>query len=72
MPDWNENVLSESGALATIRVHLPSVPCTQVAEVWTTAVTDNVPLVWAQAEKTPLRNTKKIQNVRAALRCMHS
>jgi hypothetical protein len=65
-------VLSESGALATIRVHLPSVPCTHEAEVCTTAVTDNVPFDWPQAEIAPLRSTKKSQNVRAIVRCMHS
>jgi hypothetical protein len=72
MPDWKKNVLSESGALATIRVHLPSVPCTHEAEVCTTAVTDNVPFDWPQAELAPLRSTKKSQNVRAIVRCMHS
>jgi hypothetical protein len=71
MPDWKENVLSESGALATIRVHLPSVSCTQVAEVWTTAVTDNVPFAWPQAEIVPPRSINKSQNVRAVVRCMH-
>jgi hypothetical protein len=72
MPGWRENVLSASGALATIRVHLPSVPCTHVAEVWTTAVTDNVPFDWPQAEMAPLRSINKSQNVRAVVRCMHS
>jgi hypothetical protein len=72
MPDWKENVLSESGALATIKVHLPSEPRTHAAEVWTTAVTDNVPFDWPQADITPLRSINESQNVRAVVRCMQS